>query len=59
LVCCHTARRSFCTNAYNSGMPPHDIMVFSGHSSEKILLTYIKASIMERVKRAGEHEFFN
>ena len=40
-------------------MPPHDIMVFSGHSSEKVLMTYIKATIHERVKRAGEYEFFN
>ncbi len=58
-ISCHSARRSFCTNAYNNGMPPHDIMVFSGHSSEKMVLLYIKSSAKERTKRAGEHPFFN
>ena len=47
LISCHSARRSFCTNAYNSGMLLQDIMVFSGHSSEKMLLLYIKASAKE------------
>lgn len=59
LISCHSARRSFCTNAYNRGMPPHDIMVFSGHSSEKMVLLYIKSSAKERTKRAGEHPFFD
>src|SRR5690606_32347427 len=36
LISMHTARRSFCTNAYNQGMPPHHIMIISGHKSEKV-----------------------
>lgn len=41
-ICTHTARRSFCTNAYHSGIPPHDIMAISGHKTEKIFFNYIK-----------------
>lgn len=44
----HTARRSFCTNAYNEGMPPHLIMIISGHKSEKVFYNYIKATIQEK-----------
>jgi len=58
LISCHSARRSFCTNAYNSGVPLQDIMVFSGHSSEKMVLLYIKASAKEKAKRASDHAFF-
>ena len=59
LIGCHSARRSFCSNAYNSGMPLQDIMVFSGHSSERMVLLYIKASAKEKAKRASDHVFFN
>lgn len=58
LISCHSARRSFCTNAYNSGVPLQDIMAFSGHSSEKMVLLYIKASAKEKAKRASDHVFF-
>ncbi|MCF6294269.1 MAG: site-specific integrase [Flavobacteriaceae bacterium] len=59
LISCHSARRSFCTNAYNSGMPLQDIMTFSGHGSEKMVLLYIKASAKEKAKRASDHVFFS
>ena len=58
-ISCHSARRSFCTNAYNSGVPLQDIMTFSGHSSEKMVLLYIKASAKEKAKRASSHEYFS
>jgi integrase len=58
MISCHSARRSFCTNAYNSGVPLQDIMSFSGHSSEKMILLYIKASAKEKAKRASDHSFF-
>jgi hypothetical protein len=35
LVKTHTARRSFCSNAYLSGMSPIDIMSISGHTYRK------------------------
>jgi len=58
-ISCHSARRSFCTNAYNQGVLLQDIMVFSGHSSEKMVLLYIKASAKEKAKRVADHPFFS
>lgn len=54
----HTARRSFCTNAYISGMSPLDIMAISGHNSEKTFLNYIKISKDERAIKIAESNFF-
>ena len=54
----HTARRSFCTNAYLSGMDTLDIMALSGHKTEANFLKYIKVSGKERAKRIAEHKFF-
>ena len=42
LVSSHTARRSFCTNKFLKGLPPSVIMKFSGHSSERSFLRYLK-----------------
>ncbi|APG65929.1 MULTISPECIES: site-specific integrase [Tenacibaculum] len=58
LVKTHTARRSFCTNAYLSGMNPIDIMQISGHSSEKTFLNYIKADALQKAVKIGSHPFF-
>lgn len=55
----HTARRSFCTNAYKAEMPVIDIMAISGHTSEKVFYNYIKASPMERLEKISKHAFFN
>jgi integrase len=54
----HTARRSFCTNAYLLGMDSLDIMALSGHKTEANFLKYIKVTGKERAKRIAEHEFF-
>ncbi len=54
----HTARRSFCTNAYLSGMRTIDIMAISGHNSEKTFLNYIKASKDEKAIKIAESNFF-
>jgi integrase len=54
----HTARRSFCTNAYLSGMNTLDIMAISGHQSEKTFLNYIKVSKDERAIKIAESNFF-
>jgi len=58
-VTTHTARRSFCTNAYKSGMPVHDIMAISGHKSERVFLNYVKVHLEENAKRIAQHTFFN
>lgn len=54
----HTARRSFCTNAYIAGMPTLDIMAISGHTSERTFLNYIKISPDERAIKIAENAFF-
>jgi integrase len=54
----HTARRSFCTNAYNQGMLIQDIMAISGHKTEKVFLNYIKVDLLQNASRISEHEFF-
>lgn len=42
MICTHTARRSFATNSYNSGMNVNDIMVLTGHKTLKEFLKYIR-----------------
>ena len=42
LISSHTARRSFCTNAYEMDIPTLTIMAISGHKSEAAFLKYIK-----------------
>ena len=56
-ICTHTARRSFCTNAYYSGMPPHDIMAISGHRTEKIFFNYIKVEKQVNAMRISKYAF--
>lgn len=58
-ITAHTARRSFCTNAYNKGMRPHEIMVISGHKSERVFNTYIKADVITKAMQVSKHSFFN
>lgn len=55
----HDARRSFCTNAYLSGMDTLDIMAISGHKTEKSFMRYIQIVPLQRAKRIAEHAFFN
>ena len=58
LVKTHTARRSFCTNAYLSGINTLDIMNISGHTSEKTFLNYIKADALQKANKISKHPFF-
>ncbi len=59
LITNHTARRSFCTNAYLANMPVFDIMAISGHTSEQIFYKYIKITPMEQIEKLAKHPFFN
>ncbi|WP_162126060.1 tyrosine-type recombinase/integrase [Flavobacterium phycosphaerae] len=59
LVSSHTARRSFCTNAYKSGMPIQDIMAISGHKTERVFLNYVKVEKVENAKRIAKYSFFH
>jgi len=58
LVKTHTARRSFCTNAYLSNMSTIDIMAISGHTTEKAFLNYIKVTPEQTAIRMSQHPFF-
>lgn len=54
----HTARRSFCTNAYYSGVPVQDIMAISGHKTEKLFYNYIKVDVLDNATRIADNPFF-
>lgn len=51
LISSHTARRSFCTNAYLDDIPTLSIMAISGHKTEKAFLKYIKVEPKEHAKK--------
>lgn len=59
MVTNHTARRSFCTNAYKAGLPTYDIMQISGHRTEKSFYKYIKITPLEALRKTAKHKFFN
>lgn len=58
LISSHTARRSFCSNAYKAGMDSLAIMQLSGHKTEKSFLKYIKIGNEEFASRIANHKFF-
>lgn len=59
LIKSHTARRSFCTNKYKAGMNVYDIMLFSGHTTEKEFYKYIRIKGQERASHIVKTGFFN
>jgi integrase len=54
----HTARRSFATNAYLSGIPIRDIMQITGHRTTESFLKYIKVTKLETAEKLKDHPFF-
>ncbi len=54
LLTSHCARRSFATLAYLGGWDSVDIMSYTGHSSEKMLLKYIKSTPEDNARRIAE-----
>lgn len=50
LISSHTARRTFCTNAYKDNIPTLTIMAISGHKTESAFLKYIKVNQDEHAK---------
>lgn len=55
---CHTARRSFITNARLLGMPDNVIMKIAAVRSEKTLKKYDKMTVKEAARLAANHPFF-
>ena len=54
----HTARRSFCTNAYDLGTDLIQIMKISGHSSPDVLLEYINKTLDEYADKMTETPYY-
>jgi site-specific recombinase XerD len=55
----HTARRSFATNAYLSGIPMRDIMQITGHRTTDSFLKYIRVTKIETAEKLKDHPFFS
>jgi hypothetical protein len=58
LIVTHTARRSFCTNAYLAGVDKLDIMAISTHKTESSFMKYIKVTKQQHADRLAAHPFF-
>jgi len=59
LVKTHTARRSFCTNHYMAGKPVQNIMLFSGHKTEREFLKYIRIEKKQEALAVHKSGFFD
>lgn len=59
LISTHTARRSFCSNAYKAGIPAPAIMKISGHKTESSFMAYIKIKDQENAVILSRNAFFN
>tara|TARA_R110000744_G_scaffold114988_1_gene215049 strand:+ start:402 stop:1694 length:1293 start_codon:yes stop_codon:yes gene_type:complete len=59
LVKTHTARRSFCTNYYVMGKSIQDIMLFSGHKTEKEFYKYIRIEKEQKALAVLKSGFFD
>lgn len=56
LICTHTARRSFATNAFLAGQQTLNIMAVTGHLTEKSFNRYIRVTPMEKARLFKQHE---
>lgn len=59
MVTSHTARRSFATNTFKSGMESISIMTMTGHKTENNFMRYIRITSEENAKILQGHDFFN
>lgn len=59
LVSLHTARRSFATNLYKRKIPAAQIMLITGHKSEKVFLQYIRVTPEENAELLKNHAVFS
>ena len=57
-VASHTMRRSFCVNAYKSGMDLEDVSFLMGHSSTRVTRNYLKINNTERAELLQEKHAF-
>lgn len=59
LIKTHTARKSFATNAFLSGVPTLSIMKITGHLTEGQFLKYVRITQEENAVSLSNHKFFN
>ena len=59
LVKTHTARRSFCTNYYAAGKSIQNIMLFSGHKTEREFYKYIRIEKEQEALAVLKSGFFD
>lgn len=58
LIGMHTARRSFATNAYKSGVPHQTIMNLTSHKTYESFIRYLRLGGAEHAEIAQKNEFF-
>lgn len=58
LVSSHTARRTGATLLYLSGVPAKRVMLCTGHTTERVFLSYIKVSREENARMLAGNAFF-
>lgn len=58
MVSSHTCRRTFATLLFRAGVPLMSIAKMTGHTSERVLLAYIKATIEENAVQVSKNRFF-
>ena len=54
----HTARKSFCTNAYNKGVDALTVKHYSGHQDLKVFLEYVKHKQSDHLRIYQESNLF-
>lgn len=58
MVASHTARRSFATNLYLTGIPAAKIMLCTGHTTEGAFFKYIRINKEQNANELQENEYF-
>jgi integrase len=55
----HCCRRSGITNMVHAKIPLHQIMLISGHATEKEFMKYVRTTKMENAEELSKHEYFS
>jgi integrase len=58
LITTHTARRSFATNAYISGVPLYAIKTALGHKKIETTIRYLRLTAQQNAEKLAKHPFF-
>lgn len=59
LMSSHTARRTFATNAFLSGLQERNIMMITGHKTTASFHKYIRCSSLDSAIKIANHSFFS